>query len=188
MGRTTAAIPLKIKTVELTDSFSTKQITDYLDSNKHNTIICGSLDEAFGVRLIKTVNALKNYRSILIGMPTWDVLIPEDATVETVYSTPFYYAKNTALYNSISTKYKQIFNQHATDMLLKGYEAMYYFSHLYFEYGSELMFNHLSENKFKLFNQFNILPNKNTNNNIDYYENNKLYFIKKLGSTIKAVN
>ncbi|MBS1640773.1 MAG: hypothetical protein JSR12_12040 [Bacteroidetes bacterium] len=188
MGRTTAAIPLKIKTVELTDSFSTKQITDYLDSNKHNTIICGSLDEAFGIRLIKTINTLKNYRSVLIGMPTWDVLIPDDATVETVYSTPFYYAKNTTLYNSISTKYKQTFNQHATDMLLKGYEAMYYFSHLYFEYGSELMFNHFSENKFKLFNQFNILPNKNTNNNIEYYENNKLYFIKKVGNTIKAVN
>ncbi|MBA4198553.1 MAG: hypothetical protein C0459_13475 [Chitinophaga sp.] len=189
MARTTPAVPLKIKSIELTDSFSVKQIADYLDSTKHNTIICGTIDEAFGLRLIKAINNLKTYNSTIIGTPTWDVLrIPEDATVETVYSTPFYYPKTFSLYNSISLKYKAAFNQHATDMMLKGYESVYYFTHLYILYGSGLMMNHLSEKKFKLFNEFNILPNKNSKNTIDYYENNKLYFIKKVGNTIKQVN
>jgi len=69
--------------------------------------------------------------------------------------------------------------------MLKGYEAVYYFTHLYIQYGSGLMLAHLSEKKFRLFNEFSILPNKNSKNTIDYYENNKLYFIKKLAILLK---
>ena len=52
----TPGIPLKLKTIELTDSFTTKQVTDNLDSIKKNIIICGSLNENFSLQFSTKVS------------------------------------------------------------------------------------------------------------------------------------
>jgi hypothetical protein len=51
-SRSTASVPLKLKYVDLTDSFTVKQLLPMLDSNRQNTFVAASLDDNFNRRLI----------------------------------------------------------------------------------------------------------------------------------------
>lgn len=193
MNRTTPSIPLNYTSVELTDTFSSREALQYLDSLKQNVVICGSLDPAFGLRLIKTLSDARNYPSIAVGMPTWDGLRGLDQPayngVDIVYSSPFYFPRTDKLTIALAQKYKLIANARPSDMMLKGFESMYHFTRLLLVYGNDLI-NHLSDKSYKLFDDFDIQAVKDKKNisNTDYLENKKLYFIKKSGGVIKSVN
>jgi hypothetical protein len=197
MSKNTPAIPLKYKTIELTDSFTIRNLQNVLDSNKQNIIICGSVNETFGLRLVKTLQSNKKYSSTAIGMPTWDgikefnklSMDEKGKGVEIVYSTPYYFSRNKSLLKSLATNYKDKFFARASDWFYKGFETMYYFSNTISK-NNGLIFNHLSEKKYTLFNEFEIeqvLPNKEAAIP-NYWENKKLYFIKKQDGVIKSVN
>lgn len=194
-ARNTPSIPLRYKTVALSDTFSVKQLQQFLDSNKNNLAICASINDAFMLRTVKALNASKGvYPVTMMAMPTIDGLrVPENLTseknVDYIYSTPFYFSKPEELNKSISEKYQSQFNARPGDMAWKGFETMYHFSHLLIQYGSDGIMKHFSDKSFKLFNEFDIKPQRNKNNplQIDYWENRKLYFIKKSGNTLKAV-
>lgn len=197
MSKNTPAIPLKYKTIELTDSFTIRNLQNVLDSNKQNIIICGSVSETFGLRLVKTLQSNKKYSSTAIGMPTWDgikefnklSMDEKGKGVEIVYSTPYYFSRNKSLLKSLSANYKEKFFARASDWFYKGFETMYYFSNTITK-NNGLIFNHLSEKKYTLFNEFEIeqvLPNKEAAIP-NYWENKKLYFIKKQDGVIKSVN
>ncbi|RTL54856.1 MAG: hypothetical protein EKK39_04085 [Sphingobacteriales bacterium] len=193
MSQNAYSISLKYLTVQLPDSFSVKQITPYMDSTRQNILICGSLNDAFALQLIKAANDAKNYPSLVVGMPTWDAMPGLDQPMynnaSIVYTTPFYCNRTTALYNSIADKYKQQLNSYPSDMMLKGYETVFHFIKVWQQYGADAI-NHLSDNHFTLFNTFKIQPVRDQKNLgiINYQENQKLYFLKKIGGVIKSVN
>jgi len=195
MGKTTPAVALKYKSIELTDSFTNKQLLAALDSTKNNIVICGTINEAFGARMIKVLTASKNYPSTAIGMPTWDGLkevnkaISFDSKgIDIVYSTPYNFSRTDKLGAYITAKYKDRYFSRPSDWVLKGYESMYHFTKLLLKY-SDNFINHLSDKDFKLFNDFDIQPVKlkKENPGPDYLENRKLYFIKKQDGVIKSV-
>lgn len=189
MNKKTPGLPLKLKTVELPDSFTAKQVTDILDSTKRNIVICGTLDENFGITLTKAISAAKNYRAIAIGMPTWDALREISNGLEVVYTTPYNYTRQDKLSISLSEKYRLKFAGRASDMVFKGFESMYRFTKLLLKYGTEFR-NHLSDKEYTLFNSFDIQP-VSSNRELpvtDYLENKKLYLIRKQDGKIKAVN
>ena len=70
-AKSTNGVPLKLKYVELTDSFQLKQLMPHLDSTQLTLCVAGSLDENFGKRLTAQLAALKkqNYKSTVMGMP-----------------------------------------------------------------------------------------------------------------------
>lgn len=193
MSHITYSIPLKYLTVQLPDTFSVKQITPYMDSTRQNILICGSLNDGFALQLIKAASDAKNYPSLVVGMPTWDAMPGLDQPMfnnaSIVYTTPFYCNRTTALYNSIADKYKQQLNSYPSDMMLKGYETVFHFIKVWQQYGADAI-NHLSDNHFTLFNTFKIQPVRDQKNLgiINYQENQKLYFLKKIGGVIKSVN
>jgi len=196
MARKTPGIPLKIKTVQLTDTFTTKQMLSYLDSNKQNIVVCGAVYEPFGIRLVQALNEAKNYSSTAIGMPTWDGLkelsrpVAGDKSkgVEIVYSTPYNFQLKDNLAVNITTTYKNKYYARPSDWVLKGYESMYHFSHLLLQYGKNFM-QYLSSKEYKLFNDYEVSPVRHaTPTQIDYLENKKLYFIKKQDGVVKSVS
>jgi hypothetical protein len=74
-GKNTQSVALKIKYVDLVDSFTVNQLTAKLDSNVHTVCIAGSLDENFGRRLSQQLASIdKPYPLTLVGMPTFDNL------------------------------------------------------------------------------------------------------------------
>ncbi|MGB3091052.1 MAG: amino acid ABC transporter substrate-binding protein, partial [Chitinophagaceae bacterium] len=75
-GKSTVAIPLQFKYVDLTDSFTVNQLKPYLDTTSQTLCVAGSLDENFGKRLTQQLATLKKqkYQATIMGMPTWDVI------------------------------------------------------------------------------------------------------------------
>ncbi len=190
IAKNSKSVPLKIKTIELTDSFTTSQVIAYLDSSRQNIVICGSLNESFGTNLVKSLSESKKYRSIAIGMPTWDALRGVDRNVEILYTTPYHFIRTDKLGLDITNTYRNKFSGRPSDMVFKGFEAMYRFTKLLIKHEGSLMKN-LSDKSLKLFNDFDIQPVKpysNNSNAVDYLENKKLYYIRKMDGQIRSVN
>ena len=164
-----------------------------MDSTRKNILICGSLNENFSIRLVKSLSlAAGTYTATVMGMPNWDALKdldkPDCKGVDIIYTTPYNFNRNDKTIIAITSKYKNLLNGRPGDMVFKGYESMYHFTKLLQEHGKEMNY-YLSEKKFKLFNDFDIRPVINKANRLqtDYQENRKLYFIKKNSGQIKSI-
>lgn len=188
---TMTALP-KIRFVTLESDFTPQQLSTYLDSNETTICIGASLDEVFAKNLsqqLATVNKL--YPSQLIGMPTWDV-IPFDKKeymgLEICYSTPFYMDKTNKVSVGITNHFKTALYQRPSDLVFRGYECFYHFGKLLAEQGVNLA-SGIGEKKYKVFDELDIQPvflGKPTQE-IDYFENKKLYFVKKVNGEIKGI-
>jgi hypothetical protein len=192
-NKKTPAIPLKVKTVELIDSFSTADLLSKLDSNRQNIVVCGTLSEPFAMSVIKTLGANINYATQIIGMPNWDgfrdLSRPEMKGIDILYTSPYNYSRTDKLGMYITTKYRNKFLSRPSDLVFKGYESFFHFTKLWLKHKDNLIHN-LSDKSFKLFNDFDIQPVKFKKENKvpDYWENRKLYFIKRVDGQIKLVN
>ena len=188
-GKTTAGVPLIYQTIDLPEPFTPQTLFNNLDSTLNNTIVCGSLNEPFGVKLVKTLAANKQYDCTVLGMPTWDGLKELDGYdcngVNLIYTTPYNFIRTQPLAVNLSTNYKSQLNSRPSDMFFKGYESMYHFTSLLIKHPTDIM-RFLSSKEFKLFNDFVIEPTQNGSDQpIQYLENKKLYFIKKFNGVTK---
>jgi len=192
IGKTTNSVPLKIKYVMLEDVFDVTALTPYLDSTTQTICVAGSLDENFARMLCQGLASVnKTYTSLVIGMPTWDNIDfsrPEFNGEEIVYSTPFYINQSDALVRNIQQYYKLKFYSRPSDMVFRGYETTYRFSRQLLHTGKSLS-GSLGEKKFKIFTDFDIQPVflNRQNMTLDYFENRKLYFIKKVDGVVTGV-
>lgn len=188
LNKKTLGIPLKLNIVELIDSFTTKEVMVQLDSTKQNIILCGSLNESFGLNLVNILAANKNYKSIIMGMPTWDGLKDIGKNAEIIYTSSYNYSRTDKLAQTITKNYKNKYQGRPSDMAFKGFEAVYHFSKLLIKYNKNLI-NHLSDKEWKLFNEYDFQAVKDNNHSIvpDYIENKRVYFIRKVDRQIKFI-
>jgi hypothetical protein len=193
IGKSTASVPLKIKYVSLEDNFDAAILASSLDSGAHTICIAGSFDENFGRNLCQQLASLnKSYHTTIIGMPTWDNITdlakPEYSGEEVIYTTPFYTNPADNLAKAIQLSYKSKFYSRPSDMVFRGYETVYHFSRLLLQYGKNLS-GSIGEKKYKVFSDFDIEPVLNKSTMVlDYFENKKLYFIRKTDGVVTAVN
>jgi hypothetical protein len=191
-GKNTVAIPLQLKYVELTDSFTLNQLKPYLDTTNQTICIAGSLDENFGKKLTQQLAALKKqkYQAAVMGMPTWDGIAfnkPEYKGIEIIYSTPFYNAKIDKVSQSITNRFNKIMFARPSDMVFRGYEVTFRFARMLLLHKTDLSSN-LANKYTKIFTDFDIQPVLNKQNmTLDYFENKKLYFLKWQDGVLKGV-
>lgn len=191
-GKNTMSIPLHLKYVDLTDSFTVIQLTAHLDSTSHTLCIAGSLDENFGKKLTRQLASVnKLYPATIIGMPTWDGIKefnkPEYKGIEIIYSTPYYNPKMDKISQSINTHFNTIMFARPSDMVFKGYEVAWRYAKLLLQYGPEISSN-LANKQIRVFTDFDIQPVfGKPNMTLDYFENKKLYFLKWQDGVIKGV-
>ncbi len=191
-GKSTVAIPLQFKYVDLTDSFTVNQLKPYLDTTNQTLCVAGSLDENFGKRLTQQLASLKKqkYQATIMGMPTWDVISfnkPEYKGIEIIYSTPFYNAKTDKVSVSINNKFNKIMYARPSDMVFRGYEVTWKYAKLLMQYEKDLASN-LSNKQNKVFTDFDIQPVIGKQNmTLDYFENKKLYFLKWQDGVLKGI-
>jgi hypothetical protein len=190
--RNTTSVPLRMKYINLDNPSDPRQYLPYLDSTVKNIILVGSLDEGFGRQVCAQLSALnKTYQTKILGMPTWDAIDfsdPAYADQEIYYTTPFYSNPNDSLVSSIQQYFKTRFYSRPSDMVYRGYETTLHFGQLLVEHQGKLN-GSIGERRFKVFNDFDIQPvflNKQ-NPTLDYLENKKLYFIKKVNGNVVAV-
>ncbi|PWT77209.1 MAG: hypothetical protein C5B59_04750 [Bacteroidetes bacterium] len=190
--RNTASVPLRLKYVTLDQPSAQNQILSSLDSSRKNLCIVGILDDNFSKTVCTTIASVnKTYISKIIGMPTWDAIDfsrPEFTDQEIYFTTPFYINPNDSLVISIQQYFKNKFYSRPSDMVFRGYEVMFRFSQLLALFGTNLS-GSIGERKFKVFNDFDIQPVflNRQNPTLDYLENKKLYFLKKVNGNIVAV-
>ena len=190
----TASVPLKIKYVTLEDGFDSTLLTLYLNKNRGTVCVAGSLDLNFANNLCQKLASISDQYDVkLIGMPNWDGLPelnkPGMKTLEVIYSTPFYVSNtnNTAI--SIQDYFKTKFYSRPSDMVYRGYETMYRFGKLLLQYGPTLN-SGIADKKITVFTDFDIQPVyiNRQNMTLDYFENKKLYFIRKLNGAVAGIN
>lgn len=193
IDKTTASVALKIKYITLDDNFETAALIPYLDSTTQTICVAGSMDDVFGNRLCQQLAFLnKTYRTTIIGMPTWDNMDFSQSAYageEIIYSTPFYLNPTDSLVKQLDQNFRTRFYSRPSDMVFRGYESAYRFGKLLLLHGKDLS-GSIGEKKFKVFNDFDIMPvflNRQTMT-LDYFENKKLYFIRKTDGNITGVN
>ena len=72
-------------------------------------------------------------------------------------------------------------------MVFRGYETLYHFAHL-LQLNGKNIGSSLSDKRFKVFTDFDIQPVLNPQSTtLDYFENKKIYFIKKVNGVETAV-
>lgn len=191
-ARNTIATPLQMRYVDLSDSFSINQLREHLDTTEQTLCIAGSLDEAFGKRLVQQLAALKKqkYQAIVMGMPTWDNISftkSEYKGIDIIYSTPFYSTKFDKVSISITNYFNRVMFARPSDMVFRGYEVTWKYAKLLMQYGSDIASN-LGNKQNKVFTDFDVQPvlNKQTMS-LDYFENKKLYFLKWQDGVIKSI-
>ena len=193
-GKNSKSVPLKIKYVDLVDSFTVNQVAARLDSNVHTICIAGSLDENFGRRLAQQLASIdKSYPVTLVGMPTFDNLtkdftLPQYKGLEIVYSTPFYNSRMDKVSQGITDYFNTKMYARPSDMVMRGYEATWRFSKLLMKYQDNFPAN-LTNKEFNVFREFDIQPvvNKQTSAT-DYFENKKLFLLKWRDGLVNVVN
>jgi hypothetical protein len=189
--KATNGVKLKMKYVNL-DENNPADLRQYLDSDRLNISLVGSLDENFGKKIAMQLSAFsETYSSLLIGMPTWDGVTDFNKKdykgIDIVYSTPFYTSKTDTLSNTISDNFNSAMFARPSDMVFRGYECMYRFGKLLVEKDSNLV-SSIGEKKHKVFTDFDIQPVLNRQTlSLEYFENKKLYFIKKADGVVKQV-
>jgi hypothetical protein len=194
LDKKTAGVPLKIKYITLDDNFDAAALAAGMDSSVSQTVcIAGSLDEDFAAKICAQLAYLnKSYHTTIIGMPTWDNLDltrPEFAGEEVTYSTPFYLNPADTLVKLINQNFKTKFYSRPSDMVFRGYEVTWRFAKMLLLHGKDLG-GSIGEKKFKVFNDLEIMPVFSTKPpmTLDYFENKKLYFVKKVDGNVVGVN
>ncbi len=192
-AKSTASVPLKLKYVMLSDNFDSTQLRQHLDKSRTTACVIGSLDMNFGLNVSQQLASLTNEFNVsVIGMPNWDMINefskPQYKNLEVVYGTPFYVPPTNAVADAIQDNFKNKFYSRPSDMVYRGYETMYRFGKLLLLHGSNLS-SSIGEKKFTVFTDFDIQPiftNKQAPT-LDYFENKKLYFIKKVNGVVTGI-
>jgi hypothetical protein len=200
IDKTTASVPLRMKYMNVDNNQDLGQMIAAMDSNSKNVILIGSLDENFGKSICaKLAPYSKSYPMKILGMPTWDAVsdfnAPAYTDLEIYYTTPFYINPADSLVMSIQQYYKNRFYSRPSDMVYRGYETTLHFGQL-LEANKGRLDGSIGERKFRVFNDFDIQPvftNKGNGTQpgaaitLQYLENKKLYFIKKVNGNVVAV-
>ena len=188
-----ASIPLVIKTAELSDNFDANDLQPFLDSTEDNLLICSSLNEAFGLKLVKSLSGIKNtYNTTVMGMPTWESMKDFDRIefgngLNIVYSSPFNFCKKDKSCADLIKTYRTKFISKPSDMFFKGYETMYRFGKL-LSVHNNIILNHIADNDTKVFNDFNIEATRSRkDHSFMYLENKKIYIIKRSEKGVEVV-
>ncbi len=193
IARSASGIPLKIKYVTLDDTIdSTAVIAAIGDVASTTVCIAGSLDLNFGQQLTKVLaSQYAEHPSIVFAMPTWweatNFSGNNFKNIEIVYSTPFYMPATHPIVVAVQNLFKTKYFSRPSDMVYRGYETLYHFAHLLILNGRNLG-SGLSDKRFKLINDFDIQPVLDSKNNtLDYFENKKIYFVKKVNGNVTMV-
>jgi hypothetical protein len=191
--KSTMGTSLKLKYVTLPAKFTDVNLTPYFDSTRTTMCVAGSLDEQFARDLCTQLAELnKTYPVHVMGMPTWDGIRDfekrEYKDLEIFYSTPFNPARNDVVSEQIINYFKDNLYARPSDMVFRGYETMYHFGKLLLELKTNVSTG-IGEKKYKMFTDFDIQPVMldKQKQQLDYFENKKIYIIKKINGAVTAV-
>lgn len=181
---------LKMKTIAV-DSIDAGQLAMLIDTLKPAVVIGASLDESFALNIADACYPYKN-KITLIGMPNWDgfrELYNKErfADFPILYTTPHYDQQDNALGDFLGNQYFTKYRSRPGDMATKGFEATYYFTNILLHFGGSFL-EHLNENAYAVFHEFNFKPTALTEEGtVDYYENRHVFIVRVVNGTVSRI-
>jgi ABC-type branched-subunit amino acid transport system substrate-binding protein len=180
---------LNIETIDIEgDDFSI--LESRLDSNRSSIVIGGSLNEDFAIGISKQLHSMKEiYPVELIGMPNWESFseLKKEAydNLPIMYTISYNNPKSDSKSRLVSNAYEKKFDEQASDMVYKGFEAVHTFVRLVVKYNIDFT-SHLNDAFFKSYSEFNFKPVflKKGTNFPDYFENKHLFLMKMLNGKV----
>ncbi len=176
----------KFKSAALNPEFKIEDMVPFLDTTKTNVLIAGSLDDKFALQFAKAISAYPKKGIIqVIGMPGWDgmkeIQGKNYAGIPIYFTTSFNIPSGHQWATQVEEKVKSITGVKPSISLIKGFELTYYFVNILSKYG-EIKPDIPEAKPFKVLNDFDFRPVKwaPMSANPDYYENKRIYFIRRL--------
>lgn len=192
-GKRSAGVALDMQTLLLPENYGVKDIQQALDSNRQSVIVIGSLDEQYTRLLLQQLAIIqKQYPLQVVGMPTLDGIKelsqPAYKGLDILYSTPFYYGRTDKVSADIQQYFRAQYFARPSDWVFRGYDVTARFARLLMEHGRQLA-GSMGEKKYKVFTDFDIQPylREGSMPVLDYFENRKLYFVRKVDGVVKSV-
>lgn len=180
------------KMIAVSDSVPASFYSQSLDSDRVNIIIAGSLDERFGTQVLNNAYKYnKKYQLQMIGMPTWETLKdigkPEWKDFAIYYSSTFH-NNHSYKWTSFTKTFADKTNGRASDLAFRGFDLSYMFSQLLLKHGKQLTQN-LNDKSFRWFLDYDFKPILNkSSGKPDYFENKRIYILKKSNGLISRMN
>jgi hypothetical protein len=185
---------LKYKTLNTTGDSAVAQLLPLLDSTQRNVVIGGSLDELFARKLGGACLLVdKAYPITLVGMPTWETVSEfrksDYNSLPILYSSTFHKQAMSAWYGRLEETYKKKTASRPSDMTFKGFLATYHFVNLLLRHGKSLAAN-LGDSSMKSQTDLDFRPVRvsKTSEGIDYYENKRIYILKRENRAVSQLN
>lgn len=191
--RSTKGVPLKYTVLEVADSMSAPELMSRLDSNKQTILFGASLDEKFARNLASaSADVVKaGYTVELLGMSTWDNAREFSSNrfrnLEITIPTPFFYPRTDEWSKRLQTSFLENKYSRPSDGYLRGYEMAWFLYPLTLR--PELDWNDvLPGKKNLLFAEVNWQPVLSPlTTELNYFENKKLYFVKRYEGNVRLV-
>ena len=181
---------LNFTIVSLPETFTPQEIHQKNDTTKTNVFIAGSLDDRFGAGFINALNYYPKKGLInIVGTPNWENLkelqLPKFAGLPIYYSSPFYIAPTNSWAKNMEQIFKENIYTKPSLSVYKGFELTYYFvsvfskhARVYVEDPTDVIFTPLNDLEFKP------IKTKGPEGPVDYFENKKLYLLRRLNGTV----
>lgn len=182
---------LQLISISLPENFTTQDIHPQIDTTKTNVFVAGSLDDKFGAGLIQVLNSFPKKGLLnVVGMPNWENLkeiqLTKYAGLPIFYSSSFYIAPTNTWAKEMEQIFKENIYTKPSLSVYKGFELTYYFAsvfskhaRVYVEDPTDVIFTPLNDLAFKA------VKTKGPEGPVDYFENKKLYLLRRLnGATI----
>jgi ABC-type branched-subunit amino acid transport system substrate-binding protein len=176
----------KFRTVSLNSIFKMEDLVPFLDTTKTNVLIAGSLDDNFALQFAKAISTYPKKGIVhVIGMPVWDgmkeIQSKAYAGIPIYFTTAFNIPSGHQWAQQIEKKIKSIIGVKPSISMMKGFELTFYFANLMTSYGM-LKTEKLDTKPFKVLNDFDFRPVKWSpmSEVNDYFENKRIYFIRRL--------
>jgi hypothetical protein len=177
---------IPFKSVILSEQFEAEDIYRWIDTNKTNVLIPGSLDESFSIEFARAIAGYSKKGIVqLVGMPNWDglreILTPAYFGLPIYYTTGFFIPNGHVWSNSLEENFKNYTGVKPSSSVYKGFELTYYFISLMAKYKG-MIFNKPEDNSFKVLNDYDFRPVQWSAGSPepDYYENKRIYFVRRL--------
>ena len=184
---------MRMETVMLNDVMTPEELLAKMDTLRENVIIAGSLDEGFGRNLLNAAAlASKKAPLTLVGMPTWEGIKElgkrEYKSLPIIHSTSFFIPPGTAWTANYDKNYRKRTYSKPTDLVFKGYETTWKFVNLLLKYDTTLL-QHLDDKSFNLLTESDFRPIQwsKTSAGPDYYENKRVFLIRRLNGVSTRV-
>lgn len=178
------SLPLKFSAIEIKDgnSLDMRQIIKKIDSSYQTTIVLGTLDPDVTYTYLKELsNYASRFKLKVYCMPTSEAIKAFGKTDEfpgmpIYYTTSYIIDKITPASMYINRQYKKLMGSTPADIVYKGFESLYYFTHLLKKYG--VPFNEkIGDNTYTFLTPYKIVCVKEKGVS-RFYENKFMYLIR----------